>query len=162
MKVIVNEKEYGFIWGTKCFNKVVEDIQSDMPEAIVNINVILSSLEDPRVLTSTIYHGLNLWCERNGVDAPFDSFDAFIDEYDTIGDEFFYDHIVTDILESSYVGTTVLKYLEKKFEIVVKDFDKASKAKKKYLSALEKSLSTSRASDSAQKKSNIRQLPSTK
>lgn len=153
MKVKVSEKEYGFVWGTKCFIKVVNEVQRENPDIIVNVDTVLASLKDPRVLTSIIYNGLLLWCDKNSVEYPFTGYGDFIDKYDEIGDSGFYEHIVTDILESTYMGDSVLKYLEKTFNIEVTDMADKSKAKKKYLETSDKSLSNSQATDSDKVKS---------
>ncbi|AXF52572.1 MAG: hypothetical protein [Caudoviricetes sp.] len=153
MKVRINEKPYSFVWGTKCFIKVVNEVQRENPEIIVNVDTVLASLKDPRVLTSIIYNGLLLWCDKNSVEYPFTGYDDFIDKYDEIGDAGFYEHIVTDILESTYMGDSVLKYLEKTFNIEVTDMAEKVKAKKKYLETSDKSLSNLQAMDSAKVKS---------
>lgn len=155
MKVKVNGTSYGFTWGTKCFIKVVNEVQRENPEIIVSVDTVLASLKDPRVLTSIIYNGLLLWCDKNSVEYPFTGYDDFIDKYDEIGDSEFYEHIVTDILESTYMGDSVLKYLEKTFNIEVTDIADKSKAKKKYESQeiSAKSSSNLRVSGSDKKKS---------
>lgn len=155
MKLKIEGKEYGFIWGTACFINVQNQLGH-------SVDAILSSISNPEVLSSMIYNGLNLWCDKNNFDRPFLDFEEFVSNYDTLGDYEFYEHIVTDILESAYVGSDVATYLEKKFSIVVTDLDKAKKAKKKYQEALEKSSSNSPVTESAPKKSNIRRLPNTK
>lgn len=162
MKVTVNGASYGFTWGTKCFIKVVNEVQRENPEIIVSVDTVLASLKDPRVLTSIIYNGLLLWCDKNSVEYPFTGYDEFIDKYDEIGDSEFYEHIVTDILESTYMGDSVLKYLEKTFNIEVTDIADKSKAKKKYLETLDKSSSNSRVSGSGKKKSTTVRSLSTK
>lgn len=155
MKISIKGHDYKFIWGTKCFINVQNQLGH-------SVDAILSSISNPEVLSSMIYNGLNLWCDKNNVDRPFNDFEEFVSNYDTLGDYEFYEHIVTDILESAYVGSDVATYLEKKFSIVVTDLDKAKKAKKKYQEALEKSSSNSAPTASAPKKSNIRRLPNTK
>lgn len=164
MKVKVSEKEYGFVWGTKCFIKVVNEVQRENPEIIVNVDTILASLKDPRVLTSIIYNGLLLWCDKNNVEYPFTGYEDFIDKYDEIGDSGFYEHIVTDILESTYIGDSVLKYLEKTFNIEVTDMEDKSKAKKKYESqeTSGKSLSNSQATATNKPKSTTARSRNTK
>lgn len=159
MKVTVNGASYGFTWGTKCFIKVVNEVQRENPEIIVSVDTVLASLKDPRVLTSIIYNGLLLWCDKNSVEYPFTGYDDFIDKYDEIGDAEFYEHIVTDILESTYMGDSVLKYLEKTFNIEVTDIADKSKAKKKYEEEiLQKYLSNSSVTDSRPKKQGTRRL----
>lgn len=155
MKLKIEDKEYGFVWGTACFINVQNQLSH-------SVDAILSSISNPEVLSSMIYNGLNLWCDKNNVDRPFNDFEEFVENYDTLGDYEFYEHIVTDILESAYVGSDVATYLEKKFSIVVTDLDKAKKAKKKYQEIAEKLSSNSAPTELAPKKSNIRRLPNTK
>lgn len=152
MKLSINGQDYSFVWGTKCFINVQNQLGH-------SVDAILSSISNPEVLSSMIYNGLNLWCDKNNVDRPFTDFEEFVSNYDTLGDYEFYEHIVTDILESAYVGSDVATYLEKKFSIVVTDLDKAKKAKKKYITTLEKQLSKSSVTESAQNSQNIRHLP---
>src|SRR5690606_6866449 len=149
---IEGKGEFGFVWGTKCFINVQNQLGH-------SVDAILSSISNPEVLSSMIYNGLNLWCDKNNIDRPFADFEEFVENYDTLGDYEFYEHIVTDILESAYVGSDVATYLEKKFSIVVTDLDKAKKAKKKYITILEKQSSKSSVTESAQNKQNIRHLP---
>ena len=145
MQVTINDKNYGFIWGTKC----LIDTQKQLG---VDINTYLASLANPEVLTAIIYNGLNLWCDKHNEARPFKDFDEFIENYDTIGDEHFYQHIVTDILESMYMGAELHAYITKVYGIEFTDIKEVKEAKKKYLSTLEKSKSTSQAGGTRKKK----------
>lgn len=146
MQVVINKKKYGFIWGTKC----LIDTQKDLG---VDINTFLGSVGNPEVLTSLIYNGLLLWCKKNGEDAPFSDYEDFILSYDSLFSEDAYNHIVTDLLESLYMGQELHQYISKIYGIEFSDIDNAKEAKKKYLLTLEKSKSTSRAGAGATKKS---------
>lgn len=149
MKLTKESKTYNFIWGVKCFSDTLEDMQreGDKYEG-VNIDVLLNYLMiDPIVVIRLAYNGLNLWCKVNNQDNPFKDYNEFLLNYDTLGEEGFHEAILTDILESTYLGSSVVSYLEKKFDITVTDIEEKKKAKKKYLEALEKLSSTLLAGD---------------
>lgn len=131
MKIVFNGKQYGFVWGTRCFINAEKFLDID-------VNFLLVKLDSPSVLTVLIYEGLNLWCDKNNVDRPFLDYEEFLDNYDKLGDEKVYGYIVTDIMESVYAGAPVVKHLEKVYKIDEEDFKKQKLAKKKYLTALGK------------------------
>jgi len=145
MQVTIKGKVYGFIWGTKCLIDAQRQLETD-------INTYLGSIANPEVLTVLIYHGLKLWCNKNNEVMPFGSYDEFIEEYDTLFDEGFYQHIVTDLLESMYLGQELHEYITKVYNIEFTDIKEVKEAKKKYLSTLEKSKSTSQAGGTKKKK----------
>lgn len=155
MRVIINEKKYGFIWGTKCFI----DTQKDLG---IDVNAYMGSLVNPEVLTSLIYNGMKLWCSKNNEEMPFKDFDEFIEQYDSLFDEGFYQHIITDLLESMYMGQELHSYITKIYGLEFTDIEPSKEAKKKYLLTLEKSKLTSQVGATGGAKSKPRQSKSTK
>lgn len=156
MQVIIKEKKYGFIWGTACFIQVQRYLG-------LSVDQFLGSLQNPEVLTVVIYHGLKSWCERNGEEFPFSDIEQFILEYDTLFDNGdIYGHVVTDLLESMYMGSELHTYISKIYDIDFNGLDESKKAKKKYLSTLEKSKSNSQVGATVTKKSSTSRSKNTK
>lgn len=155
MKIEIKGIKYGFLWGTKCLIQVQKDLG-------VDINVFLGSLTNPEVLTVLIYNGLKLSASKNGVDLPFTDLQDFVEQYDDIFKPEEYQHIITDLLESMYMGDHLHSYITAVYGIEFNDLDESSKAKKKYLLTLDKSSLTSQAGGSKVKKLTTARSRSTK
>lgn len=154
MQITIKDKQYGFIWGTKCLIEVQKQLG-------YNINTFLGSISNPEVSTVVFYHGINLWCSRNNIDKPFESYDDFIYEYDEIFPLEIVNHITTDFLESTYLGQEVGEYISKIYGIDL-DLKESKEAKKKYLLTLEKSSSDSQVGDIKPKRSRKQPSKNTK
>lgn len=139
MQVIIKGKKYGFIWGTKCFIEVQRYLG-------VSVDQFLGSLQNPEILTVVVYHGLKSWCEKNEEEFPFKDIEDFIIQYDTLFSGYdVYGHVFTDILESTYMGSELHEYISKIYDHEFTGLKEAKASKKKYLSTLGKSKSTSSA-----------------
>lgn len=150
MKIEIKGNIYGFIWGTRCFINAESflDIKADI--------IVTNFATDTKIMSVVIYEGLNLWCDDNEIERPFNDYEDFIKNYDTLGDYSIFQFIVSDIFDSMYMGAPILNHLERVFgadAIDKEENKKIATAKKKYLSILEKSSSTSQVGDSEPKKS---------
>ncbi|HWL22297.1 MAG TPA: hypothetical protein VNR38_00855 [Ureibacillus sp.] len=167
MKLKIEDKEYGFVWGTATYEKTIMLLQKFYAENELNLDVnldfILASLGRTEVFNRLVFCGLNTWCDKNDVERPFSNVYDFLLEFDGIVDNLFLEAVFSDILDSTTMGEPVLEYIERVHgQVLSKETVKKGRdTKKKYLSNLEKSSSNSAPTASTQKKSNIRQLKST-